>query len=150
MRKWRLPSEEMAQRSGANLCVELSYADLTDADNAQTIALFDVKAKMGVRLTEMETVDAFVSSDATLISTAVIVGDGSSTSRFLASAELNAAGTEIFLKGGALALSAVPYVYTGDDTVDAVVTATAAKLLNTHTAGKVRFYFQVTDARNVA
>ena len=103
---------------------------------------------MGVELTGMELVTAFVSSDATLLSTAVVVGDGSSTNRFLTSTELNAAGTEVFLKGGAPALSAVPYVYTADDTVDVVVTGTAAKLLNTHTAGKVRFYFTVTDARN--
>ena len=108
MKKWRLPIEETAARGGANLGVELTAADLTTASGAQTTALFDVAAKMGVRLVCLELVQPFVSSDGTLTSTAVVVGDDGSTNRFLTITELNEAGTEVFLKGGALALSAVP------------------------------------------
>lgn len=133
-------------KGGANFIVEIDKTDLTEsgAGTAQTFT-FPVVAKQGVELVHAELPEAFVSSDGTLISTAVIVGDGGGTNRFLTSTELNAAGTEVFLKGGTN--STIPYVYTVDDTVDITITPTAAKSLNTHTAGKLRLFFRITDPR---
>lgn len=147
MKTWRLNLEEVAVRGGANVGVEIVAADLTAATATQTINLLTVAAKMGAALVSIELKEAFASSDETLISTAFTVGDGSLATRWLSSTEANAAGTEVFLKGGTLANTALPYVFTGDDTIDLFLTATTGKALNTHTAGKLRLYFNVTDAR---
>lgn len=141
-----LSIEEIAQHQ-ANVRVTLDRTDLTDADAAQTIELFPVKNKMAVTLTKMVMPETFDSSDASLISTTITVGDGGSATRFLGSTELNVSGTEVFLKGGALASPSAKYVYTGDDTVDAFLACTATYLLSTHTSGKLELYFQVDDHR---
>lgn len=131
----------------ANIMVEVDRFCLTDTDAAQTIALFTVAAKQGVRLTKLVMPETFDSSDASLISTTITVGDGGSATRFLGSTELNVSGTEVFLKGGALSAPDATYVYTTDDTVDAFLACTATYLLSTHTVGKLKLYFQVDDAR---
>lgn len=131
----------------ANILVELDFNDLTDGDAAQTIALFTVAAKQGVRLTKLVMPEAFDAADASLISTTITVGDGGSATRFLGSTELNVSGTEVFLKGGALSAPDATYVYTGADTVDAFFACTATYLLNDHTQGKLKLYFQLDDAR---
>jgi hypothetical protein len=141
-----LSTEEQAKHQ-ANVRVTLDKTDLTDGDAAQTLALFNVKDKMAVTLTKMVMPESFDSSDASLISTTITVGDGGSATRFLSSTELNPSGTEVFLKGGALASPSAKYVYTGDDTVDAFFACTATYLLNTHTTGKLELYFQVDDHR---
>jgi hypothetical protein len=123
---------------------DMVAADLTAAANTQTLSLINVMNKMGFELVGVELIRPFVSSDGTLVSTAITMGDGGSANRFLASMELNAAGAFVSLKGGNLSLNAVPYLYTVDDTVDVFVTGTGGKLLNTHTDGLARFYFKAT------
>jgi len=127
---------ETAAFLDATHAVEITYADLTAATNTQTLSPVVVADKLGFELVALILTAAFVSSDATLISTSVTVGDGGSATRFLSATELNEAGTEVFLKGGTLANTSLPYVYTGADTVDVFVTGTSGKLLNTHTAGR--------------
>lgn len=135
---------ETATEKHATHMWDMVAADLTAAIATQTLSPINVQNKMGFELVGVELITPFVSSDGTLISTAITMGDGGSANRFLTSMELNAAGAFVSLKGGALSLSAVPYLYTVDDTVDIFVTGTAAKLLSTHTAGLARFYFKVT------
>lgn len=125
---------------------EITFADLTAAGNTQSFNLAVIAAKLGLMLVHAQLVDAFVSSDGSLVSTAITVGDSGSANRFLTSMELNSVGTPIWLKGG-VALNPYLQVYTAADNLIVAFTATAAKLLNTHTAGKVRFYFRVVDAR---
>lgn len=140
-------SNEAAIANQASHYVDLSYADLTAAANTQTISVLNVLAKMGVTLVKAELLEAFDFSDAALISCAITVGDGGSATRFLASMELAADGTTIYLKGGALTDPTGKYVYTTTDTVDVFVTGTSAKLLSSATSGKVRLHFQIDDAR---
>lgn len=135
---------ETATEKNATHSWDMSYADLTAAGNTQTLSPINVGNKYGFELVAVELITPFVSSDGTLVSTAVTMGDGNSANRFLASQELNAAGAFVVLKGGNLNLNAVPFLYTVDDTVDIFVTATGGKLLNTHTAGLARFYFKVS------
>ncbi len=146
MKTYPLPTETTADKRATH-AVDITFADLTAALATQTLSPLNVANKMGVELVAVELITPFVSSDGTLISTSITVGDGGSATRFLGATEMNAAGAYVSLKGGALNLNAVPYVYTVDDTVDVFVTGTATKLLSTHTAGAVRLYFRVADAR---
>lgn len=135
---------------GATHCGEITFADFTSGTNTQSFNLAPTIAKQGLVLTHIELPIAFVSSDGTLISTSITIGDGGSANRFLTATELNAAGASIFLKGGALAgASAVPFVYTAGDNLIVAFTATAAKVLTTHTAGKVLVYFRLWNAQPV-
>lgn len=143
-----LPLETQLEKKATHV-VEFGYADLTNATATQTLSPVVIAAKMGVEVVALELPEAFVSSDATLISSSITVGDGGSATRFLSATELNAEGTEVFLKGGTLANTSLPYVYTGDDTVDIFVTGTTGKALNTHTAGRGLLYLRITDARPV-
>ena len=129
-------------KGGATHVVEFSYKDLTAAGNTQTLTPFTLPANWGVEVVHMELPEAFVSSDGTLISTAITAGDGGSANRLLTSTELNAAGTEIFNKGGA---TTAPYVPTSDTAQTISVTGTSAKLLNTHTAGQCRVFYRLTN-----
>src|SRR5437763_1645393 len=97
-----LPSETTSQIGATHIC-ELGFADLTAASAAQTINIGPSAAKQAWTLILARLAQAFVSSDGTLISTTITVGDTGSAARFLASMELNAAGTTVFLKAGALA-----------------------------------------------
>lgn len=134
--------------AGAGLFLaEITYADLTATGNTQTLAPFAVADKVGFEIVDVKLVEPFVSSDGTLVSTSITIGDGGSATRFLSATELNQAGTEVFLKGGTLANTSLPYVYAADDTVDVFFTATSAKALNTHTAGKLLVTARITDAR---
>lgn len=138
-----LPLETATEKNATHMW-DMVAADLTAAAATQTLSPINVQNKIGFELVGVELIRPFVSSDGTLISTAITMGDGGSANRFLTSMELNAAGAYVSLKGGALNLSAVPYLYTVDDTVDIFVTGTAAKLLSSHTDGLARFYFKVT------
>ena len=134
-------SEVESVATGANLLVILTHADLTDGDAAQTINLFNVNNKDAVQLVRMELPTVFDSStDASLTSTTITVGDGNSATVFLGSTELNPSGTEVFQKGGALT-SATAQTYTADDTVDAFFACTALKLLSDHDSGEIRLFF---------
>lgn len=149
MKVYPLAQEQMNEK-GATHCGEITWQDFVAADtgNTKTFNLAPVVAKQGLQLTHVELPEVFVSSDGTLISTAITIGDSGSANRFLTTTELNLAGTEVFLKGTALAgASAVPFVYTAGDNLQVAFTATAAKALNTHTAGKVLVYFRLWDVR---
>jgi len=143
-----LTNEERATLGGTHRVI-LTYADLTAATNTQTIALFSTQnnsdgsytANKEVNLVNSLLASPFVSSDGTLISTAVTVGDSGSNNRLLASQELNAAGTLVYSKGGALA-SNVPNVPATATTFNAYFTATSGKALNTHTAGELHLIME--------
>lgn len=136
---------EEAAFAGATHFADLSYADLTDADNSQTIPILtNVANKTGFRVIGSRLITPFVSSDAALVSTAITVGDAGSVNRDLTSQELNAAGAYITQKAG---VASVPLVDTADTVKNVTVTATAAHNLNTHTAGLVRIYLQFVDSR---
>lgn len=140
-----LSALEAAQRRATHV-IEITYADLTDAGATQTLSPVAIADKMAFELVWAQLVEAFVSSDAGLISTSITLGDGAGgVSLFLTDTELNAAAAEVFLKPGDGVTN--PKVYTGDDTVDVYFTATVGKALNTHTAGKLRLYCNITDAR---
>lgn len=127
----------------ANLKVILTYEDLTDADTSQTIELFPVFTKDLVRLKRYELRTVFDAGT----SDTIIVGDGNSTNRFLTSTEMNATGTEIFQKSGALT-DAAGFQYTADDTVDAIIASVGANL-DTATTGEVHLYFQYEPYKKV-
>ncbi len=145
MKTYSLPLETQIEKR-ANVGIEISYSDLTAAGNTQTLSPITVDALMGAEIVSMELVTPFVSSDGTLISTSITIGDGGSATRFLSATELNSAGTYIAVKGGTLANTSAPYQYTVADTVDVFVTGTGGKALNTHTAGKVLIYARVQQA----
>jgi hypothetical protein len=127
--------------------VEVTYADLTAAAATQTLNIGPTAAKQAVLLEFARLVVPFVSSDGTLISTAITVGDTGSATRFLASMELNAAGSFVNMKAGALGNPTGLFVYTSADTLQIAVAGTSAKLLNTHTAGKLLLFFTIMDGR---
>ena len=151
MRVYPVFIEQQAQLGATHMAI-ITYADLTAATNTQTLAsLITQKASvMGVRVTNAVIVQPFVSSDATLISTAFTVGDAGSNNRYLTSLETNAAAATPAVAGeganGVLAENA-SYYATADTAVNAYVTATTGKLLNTHTAGYLLVFFEVTDNR---
>lgn len=132
----------------ANVFVDITWADFASASgNTLTLSPINVVAKQSVTCTKVELLEAFDFSDASLISCAITAGDGGSATRFLASTELAADGSTVYLKGGALTDPSGKYVYTTTDTVDVFVTGTSAKVLSTATSGKVRLHFQIDDAR---
>lgn len=103
MKRYPLVLEEQAANHGANVRVEVTHADLTEAatNTAQTLALLNVDAKMAVRLVKAVLVTPFQdASDAGFNTCAATVGDGSDVDRLLASMELNVNGTEVLLKPG--------------------------------------------------
>lgn len=135
-----LKQQEQGLHGGATHVQIVAYSDLTDADTAQTFSELAVNAGDAVMVTQAELIEPFVFSDAAVTNLALIVGDGGSTNRFLTSTELASAGTEVFVKGGALT-NATIYQYTSADTVDATFTSTGGNL-NTATAGKVAIYYR--------
>lgn len=126
---------------------ELTFVDLTASGNTQNITLGPTVAKQGWILLFARLVTPFVSSDGTLVSTAITVGDGGSATRYLASMELNAAGSFVNVKAGALAQPTGIFFYTSGDSLIVAFTATVAKALNTHTAGKVLLFFSKVEGR---
>lgn len=132
---------------GADFEVVVTHADLTDAVASEAqILSFPIKANMAVRCVRVRLDETFHdASDTANASTALIVGDGGGTNRFLTSTELNDHGTEIFLKAGV----DLEYPYTVDDTVDLTFTPTSGKTLLALTQGQVRLHFKITDQRQV-
>jgi hypothetical protein len=153
MRKWSLSVGEMAARGGANVCVEIDARDIPKwpelgeaTENVRLINLFAMVAnKTSVELTGVELVVPFVGTAAEINSTALEVVCGASA--LLDSTELNAAGTEVFVKGGTASAAIVP---TTNAAVRASITTPVDTAANSHTAGLVRLYFKVTDARGPA
>ncbi len=142
--------EEQAALGATHFSI-ITYADLTSATNTQTLAgLISQKANvMSLRVVSAVVVTPFVSSDATLVSTAFIIGDANSTNRYLTSLETNAANGTPPVAGqtvvGALS-EATSYIASVAITADAVITGTAGKVLSTHTAGVLFTFWQVQDS----
>lgn len=138
---------ETAVEKGGNFLALLSFADIVAAVTgvgATVVNLFTILgAAQGIELEHAELLTPFVSSDGTLISAALIVGDAGSTNRLLASTELNAAGAFVNLTYG----TGTKYAPAANTVITATVTPTAAKNLNTLTAGKIALYFKIRDAR---
>src|SRR5262245_21781628 len=107
MKVYPLSLEEMTETKATH-AIEITYADFTGTGATQTLSPVTVADKTGFEVVAVELQQTFVSSDATLISTTITIGDGGSATRFLSSTELNAEGTEIFLKGGTLANTSLP------------------------------------------
>lgn len=156
-----LTQEERATFGATHRAI-ITYADLVStggANNTATIALFTTPnnsdgtytANKEINLVNSLLVTPFTGTDGTLISTAVTVGDSGSNTRYLASQELNQAGSTVYAKGGALA-SNVPNVPATSTATNAYFTATAGKALNTLTAGEIHFfldYIVAPAAQNV-
>ena len=141
-----LSINEQAQ-SGGTHAVILDYTALTEGDASQVIPLFTVAPKMAAQLVRVDLLEAFVSSDSSLISTTLSVGIGGAATGQLNAMEMNAAGTEVFLANGIMT-NATRTLFTGNDTIDATVACTTDKLLTTHTAGRVRLIFRIEDNRS--
>lgn len=139
-------NEEAAAVTGATHFADVDYTDLQAlaAGNTGTVNLFAVAANVVVNLAFARLMTVFTSSDGAVASLAATVGDGGSATRFLASYELLA--TPALAKGGALAPNA-PNIYAAAGTVSVFFTGTAAHDLNTATAGKLRLFLVVRDAR---
>jgi len=111
---------ETAMEKDALYCLEIGYADLTAATNTQTLSPINIDANQGFYVTSAELVTPFVSSDSTLKSTAITIGDSGSANRFLASMECNTANTPVYMQPGALANTSEPYLYTAAAAVTAL------------------------------
>lgn len=120
-------------------------SELTASGATQTIALITLQPGQMVGRVAIGLPTAFVSSDATLTSTAITVGDSGSATRYLSSTELNAAGTPVTWKGGTNVLNA----YTTATAVNVYFTGTSAKALNTHTAGTLQVFVDVVDLTTI-
>lgn len=147
-----LLNEERATLGGTHRAI-ITYADLASiggSGNTATIPLFSVgnnsdgtfTAKTQVNLVQSLVAVPFSGTDGTLISTAGTVGDSGNNARLLASQEMNAAGTVVYNKGGALAANSF-YAPTAATTFNAYFTGTSAKALNTLTAGEVHLILDV-------
>jgi hypothetical protein len=110
---------------------------------ATGVGIIDTK----VRFAELKLVTPFVStSDATINSLLIEIGDGNSTARLLTQTELAEAGTEIVAKG-----SALNYTYPIADSIDAVFTVAggASPTLAEITSGEVHIYLWIRTQRNI-
>ena len=128
--------------------VKIKAEDLTEttANTAQTIELITVEQGSVVQCVAYNLTDAFEdASDNAFNSTTMIIGDGSSTSRFMASKELNANGTEILGWSDTNSVNTFPYVYLAADTIDAVIGSMAAKSLSNIDTGEVDILLNVVN-----
>jgi hypothetical protein len=145
MRAIPLFGDQAIWQAGATHFFDLDFTDLTSGTNVQTIPILTNRQNTtGFRVISCQLLTPFVSSDGTLISTAISVGDAGLVTRDLISTELNAAGPPITNRSG---VASVPLVDTSDTVKIVTVTATAAKVLSTHTAGRARIFLQFLDDR---
>lgn len=160
--KYRILSTTEQQLNQANILVTLDYTDIIALGAAATgsikIAPYgggdavqqpftDVAspptfpAGTILRLSAFKLNTPFVFSDSSLISAAIVVGDGGSSNRYLASTETNAAGTFVTYSIG----TTTRFCLTSADSVIVAVTGTSSKNLNTATAGLMSFYLKSED-----
>lgn len=145
MKLYPLLGDELKAHGGATHKAVITHEDLTEttANTAQTIALADVENKVAVECVYTDLVTPFEdASDAAFNTNTLIVGDGGDTDRLLASQEMNENGTEVDMKVGTGTL----HVFTGDDTVDAVIGSMTAKSLSNIDTGEVHIYLKIVDA----
>jgi hypothetical protein len=142
---------------GFTHCVRITHENLTTtaANTAQTIPLLSVKAGTVVDRAAMVLVTPFEDlSDAAFNTNTLTVGDGVDPDRFLHSntaatgIEMNRNGTEVLyhinpVAASTAGLNTAPYMYTADDTVDAVIGSMALKALNDIDKGIVDIYLRV-------
>lgn len=137
---------QTGQAKGANLLVEIGHADLTETATAtaQTLSPITLAANQAIFLVHAEVAENFEdTADAANNTNTVTVGDGGSATRFLASHQINANGTPVAIKAGALTQ---PYLYTVADTVDFFFGApTTGKTLAALNKGRYLAYFRVVD-----
>lgn len=130
-------------RTGFTDLVILTSDDFTQTatNTAQTVALLNVHLGDIVRDAAIYLKTAFQQvADPAFNTDTIVIGDGNSTARFIASTEINVNGTEVYVKGGALT---APYAYTGDDTIDIVMSSMAAKALNDLDTGELWVWFNI-------
>jgi len=126
--------------------IRLTHEDLTEAtaNTAQTIAIFTVAARDYVSDAAFNLVTPFEdASDNAYNSTTIIVGDGGSTNRYIASAQINVNGSEIVAGPGVN--SSVRYAYTGADTIDIVFGSMTGKSLSDIDVGELDIYLKVNS-----
>ena len=145
---------EGVARAGATHLVVIKAADMTAAGATVTISPLAIPASttryIGVQLIQCTLKTSFTSADTSGVANAltITVGDDGSATRFLASTELLAAGTEIWNKAGANPNPAL-YEYTTTDTVDVFVTlavASGSAVLSELSAGEVHLWFRINDS----
>lgn len=134
--------ETSAAQTGATHLGIITFADLTTAGNTQSLNLAPVGIGTGAALVFALLKTPFTSSDGTLVSLAVTLGDTGSANRYLTSYELLATPAKV--KGG-VALNPGLNVFAAADNLIAAFTATAAKLLTTMTAGEIHFYIKLVN-----
>lgn len=135
-----------AKAGGYTYHVKLTHADLTEttANTAQTIELITVAQGSVVQSVAYNMPVAFKdASDVNLNSTTIIIGDGNSTSRFLASKELNVNGSEVLAWVTANDVDTLPYAYLAADTIDATIGSMAAKSLSDIDTGEIDIFVNV-------
>lgn len=128
--------------------VKITAADLTEttANTAQTIELITVEQGSVVQQVAYNlTVPFQDASDANLNTTTIIVGDAGSTSRFVASKELNVNGSEVLAWTTANDVNTLPFVYLEADTIDAVFGSMAAKSLSDVDTGEIDILLSVVN-----
>lgn len=132
---------------GGNFFARISFADVVAARaavGAVVVPLFTILGNaQGIEVEHTELEAQFVSSDGTLISCAVTIGDAGSANRLLASTELNAAGAFVNLAYG----TGTKYAPAANTGVTATFTPTGGKDLATLTAGTLDVYFKLRDQR---
>lgn len=137
-----------ATRRGYSHIITVNYTDLTDADTAQTIAIFPDPTSGTSQLTEKEVkcvgidiATPFVATSMTNMT--IIVGDDGNDDRFFTAALADLVANTGFYSTP-WSVSTQPYTYKAANTVDAIFSSTGANL-NTLTAGQVKIYLLVTD-----
>ena len=143
MQVYELPNETKAATGFTHKAI-VTHVDLTesDADTDQTIALLSVVAGDVVQKAAYKLVTAFSdASDAAFNDTQVQVGDGNDTDEYIAAAQVNENGTEVFFAAN---VNTVPFAYTAADTVDLLVESMTAKSLSNLDAGEIHIYLAVT------
>lgn len=133
------------QFNGFTHLIEIEHTDLTQASTAtaQTIEAMTVKVGTLITACAARLITPFKdSADAANNTTAIQVGDGGDTDRFLTSTELNENGTEILAKGG----TGTQHAYVAADTLDVLFEApTTGKTLLALDTGKVHIYVRVSE-----
>ena len=139
--------------------ITLTHADLTlaTADGDQTIELLAVGAGTFVDRAAYVLRTAFKdASDSAFNSTVLSVGDGTDPDRYLHSntagtgLQINENGTEVLyhinpVAASTAGLATAPYMYTGDDTVDALVESMSAKALVNIDVGEIDIFLRVVN-----
>jgi len=108
-----ITAQEAAYHGGATHVVELDHDDFseTTTNTAETVALFSVAANTGVQFVYSQLITAFQdTTDTNHTQSALTIGDGTDVDLFMASQELNANGTEVWVQfsranGGTVAIT---------------------------------------------